>query len=67
MVNLKLQQNNLEPAKLYDLVWKEVKQQFNDDSQVSSDYNDYQIDWRTVTEPNIGGNTELNFLATPID
>ncbi len=67
VVNLKLQQNNLEPAKLYDLVWKEVKQQFNDDSQVSSDYNDYQIDWSTVIEPNIGGNTELNFLATPIN
>ncbi|WP_342256004.1 hypothetical protein [Spiroplasma endosymbiont of Poecilobothrus nobilitatus] len=67
VVNLKLQQNNLEPAKLYDLVWREVKQQFNDDPQVSSDYNDYQIDWSTIIEPSIGGTTELNFLATPIN
>ncbi|WFG98779.1 hypothetical protein M1770_02085 [Spiroplasma citri] len=65
MVNLKLQQNNLDPTLLYDLVWKEVKQQFSDDHGVSSDYNDYQVEWSDMIEPDIGGNTQLNFLATP--
>ncbi|KAF0851240.1 MAG: hypothetical protein EIB84_05205 [Spiroplasma poulsonii] len=66
-VNLKLQQNNLPPDALYDLVWTEVKKYFATDVRVSNDRNDYLIDWNSVTEPPVGEAVYLYFLATPKD
>ncbi|WP_426605838.1 hypothetical protein [Spiroplasma endosymbiont of Glossina fuscipes fuscipes] len=66
-VNLKLQQNNLPPDALYDLVWIEVKKYFVNDARVSNNRNDYLIDWSSVIEPPVGEAIYLNFLATPKD